>query len=145
MTIKSSLKLRSVFFAALVRTLAVTILVALSTTLCLATKAPEPQASPSVVFLNPGEPVDRGKGMFWPMTARLMAVAAKTFGMRLEVLYAERDHLLILRQAESVSQLKNCKRYIERVVLKVLDLLTLAGKGLFFEPPEEQLPITNTR
>lgn len=64
--------------------------------------APVPH-EPHIVFLNPGEPVDRGKGMFWPLTARLMSVAAKSFGMNLEVLYAERDHLLMLRQAKSVA------------------------------------------
>jgi ABC-type sugar transport system substrate-binding protein len=59
---------------------------------------------PRVVFLNPGEPVERGKGPHWRMAAQFMATAARTFGMQLEVLYAERDHLLMLRQAESVAQ-----------------------------------------
>lgn len=48
--------------------------------------ASQPPALPRVVFLNPGEPVERGKGPHWLMTARLMAAAAKTFGMQLEVL-----------------------------------------------------------
>jgi ABC-type sugar transport system substrate-binding protein len=127
MVIKSSLKLKSLIFAASVRTLAVTMLVALSTTLCLATTAPVPPPAPHVVFLNPGEPVDRGKGMFWPMTARLMAVAAKTFGMQLEVLYAERDHLLMLRQAESVAQRADLPDYVvmvneKQAALKMLQM-----------------------
>lgn len=76
--------------------------------------APKPP-SPRVVFLNPGESVDRGKGAFWPMTARMMAIAAKTFGMQLEVLYAERDHLLMLRQAESVAQRTDPPDYVVMV------------------------------
>ena len=49
------------------------------------------------------------------MTARLMAIAAKTFGMQLEVLYAERDHLLMLRQAESVAQRADPPNYVVMV------------------------------
>ncbi|HSW06751.1 ABC transporter substrate-binding protein [Aquabacterium sp.] len=63
-----------------------------------------PATPPRVVFLNPGEPVERGKGPHWHMAARFMAASAQTFGLQLEVLYAERDHLLMLRQAESVAQ-----------------------------------------
>lgn len=70
---------------------------------------------PTVVFLNPGEPEDRGKGLFWPMTAKLMMVAAKTFKMDLEVLYAERDHLLMLRQAESVAKRAKLPDYVVMV------------------------------
>jgi len=72
-------------------------------------------SSPQIVFLNPGEPVDRGKGLFWPLTARLMGVAADTFGMELEVLYAERDHLLMLRQAEALSKRNELPDYIVMV------------------------------
>lgn len=97
MSIRNSIISQSVLFGML-------IIMALCTSPCLADSSTLPQTSPSIVFLNPGEPVDRGKGMFWPLTARLMGVAAKTFGMELEVLYAERDHLLMLRQAESLSQ-----------------------------------------
>lgn len=66
--------------------------------------AAQSPAPPRVVFLNPGEPVERGKGPHWRMAAQFMAAAARTFGIQLEVLYAERDHLLMLRQAESVAQ-----------------------------------------
>jgi len=58
---------------------------------------------PRVVFLNPGEPVERGKGPQWRMAARFMAGAAEAFGLDLEVLYAERDHLLMMQQAEEVA------------------------------------------
>lgn len=76
-----------------------------------ATRSPEPR----VVFLNPGEPVDRGKGPHWSMTARFMQAAADTFGMQLEVLYAERDHLLMLRQAEQVAQRAEAPDYVVMV------------------------------
>ena len=71
-----------------------------------------PSPAPRVAFLNPGEPVERGKGPHWRMTALLMTAAAKTFGMQLEVLYAERDHLLMLRQAEAVAQRANPPDYV---------------------------------
>ena len=71
-----------------------------------------PSPAPRVVFLNPGEPVERGKGPHWRMTAQLMAAAASTFGMQLEVLFAERDHLLMLRQAESVAQRADPPDYV---------------------------------
>lgn len=124
MDVNSSLKRKSVIYTASVFILVVTMLVALSSTLCLATTPPP---GPRVLFLNPGEPVDRGKGMFWPMTARLMAVAAKTFGIQLEVLYAERDHLLMLRQAESVAQRTDPPDYVvmvneKQAALKMLQM-----------------------
>jgi len=87
---------------------------------------PQPQPpGPRVVFLNPGEPVERGKGPHWRMTARFMAAAAKTFGMQLEVLYAERDHLLMLRQAESVARRSNPPDYVVMVNEKLAALQML--------------------
>ncbi|TKC78078.1 sugar ABC transporter substrate-binding protein [Trinickia terrae] len=59
---------------------------------------------PRVVFLNPGEAVERGTGQQWQLVSKFMLTAARSFGMQLEVLYAERDHLLMLRQAEQVAQ-----------------------------------------
>lgn len=109
MTIKLSLNQKSSLFFKSVR---IPLFIMLITTLCFTAAAQEPKPEPSIVFLNPGEPVDRGKGMFWPLTARLMDVAAKTFGMKLEVLYAERDHLLMLRQAESLAQRTDLPDYI---------------------------------
>lgn len=55
-----------------------------------------------VVFLNPGESVQGSSGPHWQYVSRFMAATAQRFGMELEVLYAERDHLLMLRQAESI-------------------------------------------
>jgi ABC-type sugar transport system substrate-binding protein len=55
------------------------------------------QRPPRVAFLNPGEPVERGTGPYWRMVTQFMNAAAKSFGIQLEVLFAERDHLLMLR------------------------------------------------
>jgi len=90
------------------------------------------KAPARVLFLNPGEPVERGKGPHWRMAARFMAVAAKAFGMQLEVLYAERDHLLMLRQAEEVAQRSEWPDYIVIVNEKLAGpqmLKTLARTG----------------
>ena len=128
MVITLSLRLKSLIVVASVCTLMVIALVALNTSEGLATtKTPGSQSKPNVVFLNPGEPVDRGKGLFWPMTARLMEVAAKTFGMQLEVLYAERDHLLMLRQAKNLAQRTDLPDYIvmvneKQTALKMLQM-----------------------
>jgi ABC-type sugar transport system substrate-binding protein len=105
----SSLRLKRSIFSTSIQ---IWLFVALSTAMCFSVTAQEQKPPPHIVFLNPGEPVDRGKGMFWPLTARLMAVAANTFGMQLEVLYAERDHLLMLRQTESLAQRTNLPDYI---------------------------------
>jgi ABC-type sugar transport system substrate-binding protein len=70
---------------------------------------------PRVVFLNPGEPVERGKGPQWRMAARFMASAASAFGMDLEVLYAERDHLLMMQQAQEVAQRSRPPDYVVMV------------------------------
>jgi ABC-type sugar transport system substrate-binding protein len=58
---------------------------------------------PRIVFLNPGEELEHGTGQHWQLVSRFMAAAAARFGMHLEVLYAERDHLLMLRHAEAVA------------------------------------------
>ncbi|MBP0633567.1 MULTISPECIES: ABC transporter substrate-binding protein [unclassified Cupriavidus] len=59
---------------------------------------------PHVVFLNPGESAERGTGQHWQLVSSFMGMAAMTFNMQLEVLYAERDHLLMQRQAEEVAR-----------------------------------------
>ncbi|MBB3256680.1 ABC-type sugar transport system substrate-binding protein [Paraburkholderia bannensis] len=63
---------------------------------------PAGRAAPHIVFLNPGESVQGTSGPHWQYVSRFMAATAQRFGMQLEVLYAERDHLLMLRQAESI-------------------------------------------
>jgi ABC-type sugar transport system substrate-binding protein len=70
------------------------------------------QPAPRVVFLNPGESVERGTGPYWRMVAQFMAAAARSFGMQLEVMWAERDHLLMLRQAEEVARRAEAPDYI---------------------------------
>src|SRR5689334_4905319 len=75
----------------------------------------QPARAPRVLFLNPGEPVERGKGPHWRMTARFMSAAAATLDMRLEVLFAERDHLLMLRQAEEVARRDEWPDYVVMV------------------------------
>ncbi|MFC6310339.1 sugar ABC transporter substrate-binding protein [Paraburkholderia dipogonis] len=67
---------------------------------------------PRVVFLNPGEAVQRGTGQHWQLVSRFMDVAAQTFDMQLEILYAERDHLLMQRQAEEVAQRADAPDYV---------------------------------
>jgi len=102
-----------------------TALLAGAATLCPAGRVASQPSAPRVVFLNPGEPVERGKGPHWRMTAQLMAAAARTFGMQLEVLYAERDHLLMLRQAESVAQRDDAPDYVVIVNEKLAALQML--------------------
>jgi ABC-type sugar transport system substrate-binding protein len=68
--------------------------------------------SARVVFLNPGEAVERGTGQHWQLVSRFMHVAAKAFNMQLEVLYAERDHLLMLRQATEVANRADAPDYV---------------------------------
>lgn len=67
---------------------------------------------PRVVFLNPGEAAQRDTGQHWQLVSRFMRTAAQTFGMQLEVLYAERDHLLMQRQAQEVAQRVDAPDYV---------------------------------
>lgn len=67
-------------------------------------RVPFAQSRPRVVFLNPGEQVERSAGPYWPMVTRFMAAAARSLNIDLEVLYGERDHLLMLRQAEELAR-----------------------------------------
>ena len=108
--------------------------------LCVSSRAVSQTPAPRIVFLNPGEPVERGKGPHWRMTARFMAAAAKTFGMQLEVLYAERDHLLMLRQAESVAQRADPPDYVVIVNEKLAALQMLQ---MFARTPAKVLVIHN--
>jgi len=70
------------------------------------------QPQPRVVFLNPGEAVERGAGPYWQLVARAMSHAAKRLGLSLEILYGERDHLVTLRQAEQVAQRAEAPDYL---------------------------------
>lgn len=70
------------------------------------------QGQPRVVFLNPGEPFDRGAGPYWSLVAQSMSAAAKSLGVELEVLYGERDRLLMIRQAQEVASRSDQPNYI---------------------------------
>jgi len=68
--------------------------------------------APRVVFLNPGEPVERGTGPYWRMVSRFMEMAAASLGFTLEIVYAERDHLLMLRQAQQLGERGDAPDYV---------------------------------
>ena len=107
--------------------------------LCWGIARAAPKA-PHVVFLNPGEPVERGKGPQWRMTSHFMAAAARSFGIQLEVLYAERNHLLMLQQAEEVARRAAAPDYVVMVNEK------LAGPQMlkaFARTPAKVLMIHN--
>lgn len=80
--------------------------------LCMTRQARASRLSPSVVFLNPGEAVERGTGKHWQFVSRFMTIAAKTLNLQLEILYAERDHLLMQRQAEELARRAEAPDYI---------------------------------
>jgi ABC-type sugar transport system substrate-binding protein len=65
-----------------------------------------------IVFLNPGEKTERGTGQHWQLVSRFMASTANQLGVQLEILYAERDHLLMLRQAEAVAARRDPPDYV---------------------------------
>ncbi len=53
----------------------------------------------SVVFINPG----KSDEVYWVTAARAMQQAAKSLGMRLEVKFAERDHLRTIQFAREIA------------------------------------------
>src|SRR4051812_4458284 len=57
-------------------------------------------ASFSVVFINPG----RSDEPYWRSVTRFMQPAAQQLDIRLEVLYAERDHLKMIDLTKEVAQ-----------------------------------------
>ena len=79
--------------------------------LVLASAVPA-QGMPRVIFLNPGDPDDRGAGPYWRLVSDSMHRAAQVFGMQLEIIYAERDHLQMLRLAEEVAKRADGPDYI---------------------------------
>jgi len=56
-------------------------------------------AAQSVVFINPG----KSDEAYWVTSAQAMQSAARALGMKLEVLYAERDHLRTIEFAKQVA------------------------------------------
>jgi ABC-type sugar transport system substrate-binding protein len=86
-------------------------------------RAPSAQPRPPrIVFLNPGEPVERGTGPYWRMVAQYMRAAAHQLGMALEVQWADRDHLLMQRQAELLALRPEAPDYIVLVNAKLAAL-----------------------
>ncbi|RBB31511.1 sugar ABC transporter substrate-binding protein [Burkholderia reimsis] len=87
-------------------------------------------AKARVVFLNPGESTERETGQHWQLVSKFMSIAAKNFGMQLEVLYAERDHMLMVRQAEEVANRVDAPDYVVIVNEKMaaLDMLRLLSR-----------------
>lgn len=97
--------------------------------LCMTRPVLASGSSPRVVFLNPGEAVELGTGQQWQLVSKFMQVAAQTFNMQLEILYAERDHLLMLRQAAQVANRADAPDYVVLVNEKMAAdqmLMTLA-------------------
>jgi ABC-type sugar transport system substrate-binding protein len=60
----------------------------------------------SLVFINPG----KSDEVYWVTAARAMQAAATELGMRLEVRYAERDHLRAIKFARDIAALPAAKR-----------------------------------
>ena len=58
------------------------------TALCSTARIGSVEPQPHVVFLNPGEPVERGTGPYWRMVTQFIQPAARSLGLHLEVLYA---------------------------------------------------------
>lgn len=54
----------------------------------------------SVVFINPGST----KEVYWVTVTQVMEQAARSLGMQLEVMYAERNRLLPLQMAQAIAQ-----------------------------------------
>ncbi|WP_193727330.1 substrate-binding domain-containing protein [Burkholderia sp. BE17] len=69
-------------------------------------------ASPRLVFLNPGESVERASAKQRQLVSGFMAAAAKTLTLRLEVQYPGPDHLVMRRQAETLARVPSAPDYI---------------------------------
>lgn len=70
---------------------------------CLAPYAVKKSAKGlNLVFLNPGASTGKSTGDFWINVSHAMQSAADEFGMSLEIIYAQRDHILAQQQADAV-------------------------------------------
>jgi ABC-type sugar transport system substrate-binding protein len=97
----------------------------------------------TVVFIDPG----KSDEVYWVTAARAMQAAASDLGMRLEVRYAERDHLRAIQFAREIAALPVAKRP-DFVIMsndngtgpEMLRVLDAAGVKTFFAfsslPPE---------
>lgn len=76
---------------------------------CSAMPGPASAREMRVVFLNPGSVEDIG---MWGLAANFMQAAADSLGIRLEVLYADRNHVKMLELAEEVSRRADSPDYV---------------------------------
>jgi ABC-type sugar transport system substrate-binding protein len=74
--------------------------------ICLCLLASLASPAQSLVFINPG----KSDEVYWATAARAMQAAANELGMRLEVRYAERDHLRAIQFARDIAVLPAAKR-----------------------------------
>ena len=58
---------------------------------------------PHVVFLDPGSPAPQASGPMSRAAVDFMTIAAAQLGIKLEVLHANHDHLLMIRHAQAVA------------------------------------------
>ncbi len=97
----------------------------------------------SVTFLNPG----KSDEIYWVTAANSMAAAAKSLDIKLEVLYAERDHLKPLEFARQIAARPAATRP-NYVVLtndygtgpEVLRILDAANIGVTYLGPAKRHP-----
>jgi len=68
--------------------------------------------APSVVFLDPGSPNAQASGPMSRVAADFMMMAAAQLGMRLEVLHSLHDHLLMIRQAQTIAARAEAPDYV---------------------------------
>jgi ABC-type sugar transport system substrate-binding protein len=61
------------------------------------------QRMPHVVFLDPGSPAPQASGPMSRAAVDFMTIAAAQLGIKLEVLHANHDHLLMIRHAQAVA------------------------------------------
>lgn len=103
--------------------------------LVAALAAPAHAWSQSVVFINPG----KSDEVYWVTAARAMQSAAHDLGMKLEVLYAERDHAKPVELAREIASRPGGKRPDFAIIsndnatgAEMLRILDGAGVKTFF-------------
>jgi ABC-type sugar transport system substrate-binding protein len=68
--------------------------------------------SPAIDSLRPATAVQYFDLLRWRTLGHFMAVAARALDLELEVVYAERDHLLMLRQADELARRATAPDYV---------------------------------
>jgi len=67
---------------------------------------------PRVVFLDPGSPAPQASGPMSRVAVDFMTIAAEQLGIKLEVLHASHDHLLMIRHAQAVAARAEAPDYV---------------------------------